>query len=756
MLIRKLLRTAWKYKTQFISMIIMIIIGVGVFVGFNTEWYSLRKNTYDFFGKTAYADFRIYNENGFSEKQIKMINDIEGLSADRILSLNVDVSDSKDSLSLFVPENYYVSKMMITEGEEFDKNKKGFWLSDKYAKANNISVGDKLSISYGGKKYEAEVLGLGKSSEYTICVESANQLMPDYEKFGFVYASPELIFRGTGIEYYPQINIVSDISKQEIEDKLEDVLGMTVLVTDKSEHISYMGPQSEIEEGITMGSILPVLFLAIAILTMITTMHRVCVNEKIQIGTLKALGFRDKKIIRHYTSYGLFIGIAGSIPGVILGLLIAGIILDENGMMGTYLDLPEWELMIPAFCFTTVFMVVLFMTVISFVSVNKMLRGTASEVLRVYSPKKMKPMFLEKTIIWGKLSFASKWNFRDLFRHKTRTFMSLIGVVGCMFLLVGGIGTKETMDKFLDTFDKKVNNYNTCLNIDETADNEDVIKFTEKYEGDWLSSSGIKLRDNSVMLDIYDIQHDLIRFVDENDNRINLTDDGAYICLRIAEQYEIGDTIEFSLYGSDKTYSVNVAGIYRSTMSESIVMTKKYAESVGVPYKISSVYTDYLPEDIQTEKFVTSKQTKKDLMETYSEFMEIMDMMIIILVVAAIVLGTVVLYNLGVMSYIERSRELATLKVVGFRDKHTGCILISQNIWLTLAGVVIGFPGGIAVLHILINALLSDYELKMHIGFLTLSVSIMVTFGVSLIVGLMVARKNRNIDMVEALKNTER
>ena len=132
-----------------------------------------------------------------------------------------------------------------------------------------------------------------------------------------------------------------------------------------------------------------------------------------------------------------------------------------------------------------------------------------------------------------------------------------------------------------------------------------------------------------------------------------------------------------------------------------------------------------------------------------------MNTMIVVLVAAAIVLGVVVLYNLGVMSYVERYRELATLKILGFRDKTIGRLLISQNIWLTVIGVLIGLPGGVGILKVLVVSLASEYELSITLGVLTYSVSILLTFGVSLLVGFMVARKNKKIDMVEALKGAE-
>lgn len=160
-------------------------------------------------------------------------------------------------------------------------------------------------------------------------------------------------------------------------------------------------------------------------------------------------------------------------------------------------------------------------------------------------------------------------------------------------------------------------------------------------------------------------------------------------------------------------------------------------------------------ENIPEHSAITGKQDKRTLMDTYDKFMELMNMMIVILMVAAIVLGVIVLYNLGVMSYVERSRELATLKVLGFRDKHIGRLLIGQNLWLTVIGVLIGLPAGVGVLQYLIKALAGEYELRLSLGVLTYSVSILVTFGVSIAVSLMVAAKSKKINMVEALKIDE-
>jgi len=362
---------------------------------------------------------------------------------------------------------------------------------------------------------------------------------------------------------------------------------------------------------------------------------------------------------------------------------------------------------------------------------------------------------VENTWLWNKLPFSTKWNIRDLIRNKARSAMTLVGVIGCMVLLVGGLGMRDTMDGFLSMIDNDINNYATKINISESADNKDIKDLAEEYSGDWSASSGIKYGDKTVTLEIYDVEHNMVRFLNEDNERIELSDDGAYACIRLSEGIEIGDTIKFSPYGEEETYEVKIAGVIRSLTTESIVMTADYADRMDIPYHISAVYTDSQPAEIKDSELISGKQTKAALMDSYDSFMEIMNIMIIVLVLAAVVLGIVVLYNLGVMSYVERSRELATLKVVGFRDRRIGSILISQNMWLTILGILIGFPAGIGVLQILIDALVSEYELSLLIGPATFIISVLLTFGVSLIVGIFVARKNKKIDMVEALKGAE-
>lgn len=751
-----MLRTAWNYKSQFISMIVMIAIGVGVFLGFNIEWKSLEVDAFSFLESTNYADFRLYSETGFTEYDIKSISNIDGVDvATRYFNVNVGIKNTKKSVALNVSEDYNVSTMMIISGAEYDENSDGIWLSDKFANVNNIKINDEITFTYKGIEFSGKVIGLVKSGENLICVADENQLMPDYNSFGFAYITPKTLKKALGTDFYPQINIISDMDKSSLELKIKDATQTTFLVTSKKEHNCYAGVVSEYEEGKTMGSILPVLFLAIAILTMVTTMHRISANEKVQIGTLKSLGFYDKKILVHYTSYGFVIGLIGLILGILIGYSVAAIIISPNGMMGTYLDLPNWDLSMPVFCIPVMVLTLIFMTLISYLSVKKMLKGTAADALRPYAPKVMRKTAIEKVRFWNKLPFGTKWNIRDVLRHKSRSAMTLLGIIGCTVLLVGGLGMKDTMQSFLDMLNNDISNYNTKIILSESAKNNDALNLANDLNGDWQASTGIGYNGETVTLDIYNANNGKIGFLTEENQPIKLEDNGVYLCLRLKDTANIGDTVEFSPYGTEKTYKVKVAGYIRSLVSECIVMTDTYAESVGLEYHIGSVYTDTVSDKIENSAFISAKQDKTTIMKSYDTFLEIMNVMILVLVIAAVVLGTIVLYNLGIMNYIERNRELATLKVLGFRDKQIGNLLISQNMWLTVIGLLLGIPSGVGVLKFLIVALASEYELSLMICATTYLVSILLTFGVSLIVGLMVAKKTKKINMVEALKNTE-
>ncbi len=598
MLIRKLFRTAWSYKAQFISMVIMMTLGIGVFLGFNMEWKTIEYDTSRFFNDTKYADYRLYSETGFTKDELEKIASIEGVNdATRYLSVNLDIKgSSKKSMALDVSENFTVSTFTLISGKEYDENIDGIWLSDKFADANNILIGDTLTLEFQGTEIKSEVVGLIKSGEHMICVADNNQLMPDFSSYGYAYISPY---------------------------KLKTVL--------------------------------------------------------------------SKKIINNIAEE----------------LEKAGIP-SETAKKQAEMSLTD-------------------------------------EMLSKATDKAFSQINLRSDIKKAELE-------DEVSKKLGRT---LVGVIGCMILLVGGLEMRDTMAGFLDLLDNGVSHYTTKVNLVENTDLQMANSIITDLNADWESYSGISIDGYTATLDIVNNKKELFSVINEDNKPIKMKDDGVYLCLRLADKGKIGEYIEFSPYGSEETYRVKVIGYNRSIMTESVTMTDKLAEKLGIKYSVSTLYTKKASTEISSSDLISGKQDKQQLMDSFGSFVQIMDSMVIILVVAAVILGIVVLYNLGIMSYVERSRELATLKVLGFRSKKIGRLLISQNIWITVIGIIVGLPAGLATLKWLLLSLASEYELKLMLGVLTYSVSILLTFGVSLIVGWMVARKNKKIDMVEALKNAE-
>lgn len=759
MLFKKLLRTIGKYKAQFISMIIMITLGVGVFLGFNMEWYSIKKNTDYIFEKSGFADFRLISEEGFKEEDLEKVKQIDGVEdATRYISINTSVKDSDDIIALAVSENINVSGfMLIGEGniEYSSTSKDGIWLSDQYASKNNVKLNDTLTLNYKNYEISGKVVGLIKASEYLVCVPDETQIMPDFNTYGFAYISPLMFKNVLGFNFYTQINVKAPaLSKKGFSSKVDSALAKTTLILSKDETVSYSSAKSEEEEGKTTGSILPVLFLAIAILTMITTMHRLVTAEKTQIGILKALGFKDRKIILHYTTFAIFISVVGSVLGVALGYVVARLIMNPSSAMGTYLDMPTWKLYMPWFGIVALVAMNLVIIGIGYLSIKNILKGSASDALRPYTPKKMKVTKIEKTKLWNKFSFGTKWNMRDILRHKARSAMTTIGVLGCAVLVIAALGMQDTMNKFVDVFYNQAINYETRLNISENTSNEKAIEIANEYNGDYSSQSSVKIGEKAVSLEIYNISNDKVRFVNEDMKFVTLANDGAYICERIAKEFSLkpGDAFICSPYGQDESYNLVVKDILKS-MSEAIIMNEDYAKSKNINYHINLVYTS--ESNINTNENIINTQSKSIIIKSFDSFMELMNISVTLLIIAAVVLGVVVLYNLGVMSFMERYREMSTLKVLGFKDKKIGNLLITQNMWISILGTIIGIPLGVWTLDYLIKALASEYEMSLSISWLSFVISILITLGVSWFVSIVIANKNKKIDMVESLKCSE-
>ena len=754
MLIKKLFRTLLNYKAQFISMIVMLAIGIGVFAGFSGEWYSIKKDSEYFYNLDGFSDYRIVSEAGFTTSDLDKIKNLDGVD-DATLYLNVETKTvTDDILDICTSTNMNVSGFIVTKGNEYDENNVGgIWLSDQYAKANNYKVDDTIIVTFKGYTVPLKIEGLVKSSEFLICVIEKTQLMPDFKNIGYGFVTTKSIETALGSSFYTQINVKSNLEKEEFEKKAFEVLGSSYIVLDKDSVTSYKEVQGEINEGQIMACLIPALFFIISLLTLITTMNRLVSNEKMQIGILKALGFKDRKIVRHYMSYAIVIGIFGAVLGIALGYGLCFYIINPHGPMGTYFDMPSWNLYLPWYVWLVLVGMILVLALVGYVSVKKVLKGSAADTLRPYTPKKMKPLVIEKTKWFHKRRFSFRWNIRDVFRHKARSAMSIFGVIGCTVLLVATFGTKYLLQGFVKDYYDKPMKFEVRINLNEGTTNEKALELANTYDGDLTATQPILIDNELYYLEVDNINNGLINILDINAKIIDdVKDNGAYVPKKLAKELGVkeGDTIKFSSFTTGTEYKIKVIEITRS-LTGSIIITNDYADSLGITdYKYSQIYTN--TKTIADDEAISSTQTKKNIIDSFLSIMKVMDAMVVLLALASVILGIVVLYNLGILSYMERYRELATLKVLGFKDRKITSLLVTQNMWMTLFGMIIGAPLGVWVLKALMDLLASDYDIKLKLDPRMFIYSFILVLLTSLFVSFMVARKNKYINMVEALK----
>lgn len=751
MLKRKIIRTLLNYKAQMISMLLMIILGVGIFLGCNIEWYSIKINRTNYYEDTGYPEYRIYKDS-FSLDELQYVKDFSDVKyATRALT-TLGSLNNNTYLMLNVLEDCQNIKPFYIDGEVYSNEADGIYLSDLYAKENNIKLNDYLDIEAEGFKIHEPVKGLIKSSEYLICLKDSSQLLPNYKEYAYCYLSPKMITKYLGQAFYNTVYASSKLSTSDFEAKALNALGASITVLSYQDETGYSGSNGEIEEGKTMALLIPTAFILIAVLTMVTTMARISTNERIQMGVLKSLGFKRKKIVRHYSLYGLIIGIIGTLIGCVLAYGIAYYIINPKGPMSTYLDFPSWHLYMPWYGVLIVILLPITLGIISYLIVNSELKGTACETLKPKREKAVKASYIEKTKFFSKASFQTKWNIRDMLRHKARTIMSIIGVLFSTVLIFACMGMRDTVIDFKNTLYNENYNFENKLTLNSQISNTKALDLASKYEADYEANVTIKFNNKTVVLSIINNSRNLLGIVDEKENRLELKDGGIYVCRRIKDDgYKINKEIDFNLYGSKEIISSKVIGVCLS-MTEGIYMTENTANELGISYKIQTLYTNL---NVMVDSNVSSITTKTELLSAFNTMMEMMDSMIWILILASAILAVVVLYNLASLGYIEKIREMSTLKVIGFTNKKIAKILVVGTIWITVMGLIIGLPLGAYLLDILLRALAGEYEMNMAFGYLSYIVGIVVPFLVSLVTIYLISKKTKKLDMVSALKERE-
>lgn len=790
MLKKKMFRDIKQNLSQFITIFLMVLIGVMFYVGIEAYMDGMTSAADNFYKNNNIQDLNVMGN--LSDKDLDKIKSLDNVKdAEKKLVVNAIDKDDKDKTYLlsFIDSNN-ISKFHIMDGEKFDVNKKGAWVDNFYAEKNNLKVGDTIKIKYDTFSLEEKILGLINVPDHIYDVKDESEFVPNRENFGFVYLSvneiPEsyikdLVMKEMKItdekifdkyvtnfnykEYIPYNYIMVDVNKKKnvtsVKEDIEDKVSNAKAIVKIEDTLSYQRYQGEIDEGASYVGIFSGLFLFIAMLSVITTMTRVVKKQKLQIGTMKALGIKNSKIVMHYIGYGFFVSLAAAIVGIILGKYFIGTFFLNMEM--DYFEVPNVIPVVKPLSYLVALLVVMVVSFITYLTCRKELFKKPAEALRNEVPNvKVSSLNLSTKGIFKKLNFSSKWNYRDILRNKFRTVTAVVGIVGCCMLIVCAFGMLNSMNHFIKLQFEDLYNFNYKLSLKENIKDDELKVLTDKYGNNTSETLTIETKigkEREANTIFVTNAGNLVRFQNENGEFIKVNkNNGVYVTRKLADQknLKVGDTIKWHIYGVNKYYESKIVGLTKDPQVQNLTMTKEYLESLDIDYKPDSLYTNTDLKSIKDIKNVSLVQDINELKNSLESMLSMMKSMIMLIIVFAIGLGAIIIYNMGILSYSEKQYQFATLKVLGFSDKKIRKIFVQQNNWITVLSIIIGLPTGYYMTSWIYESVIADnYDFSAYINLSTYLIAIIGTILVSIIVSRMLSKKVNKIDMVSSLKANE-
>ena len=547
----------------------------------------------------------------------------------------------------------------------------------------------------------------------------------------------------------------------------------------------YQGYGDNADRMRSIGKVFPVLFFLVAALISLTTMTRMVEEQRVQIGTMKALGYGKAAIAGKYIGYALIATLGGSIFGVLAGEKILPFIIIYAYMI-LYKHLPA--ILVPyhmSYALQASGIAVACTLIATIASCYKELAAEPAELMRPATPKQGKRILLERIgIIWKHLNFTWKSTVRNLIRYKKRFFMTIFGIGGCMALMVVGFGLKDCIYEIVSLQYEKVQFYDAATYmsddiseenrqqlhdyLDQNADIKETIE-ARMQKTDVKSASGKKTLYLMVPSDNEKIE-DFLSFHSRTnkDEVYSLKKDEVILTEKMASLLNVKVGDELTIEDEDRgDQTVTVGAICENYMSHYLYLSpEKYEELYGVPAEYNTIiYSVKDGKDDQIEKIGTKLLSMDGVLNVsytssiegrLDDMLRSLNLVIVVLIVSAGMLAFVVLYNLNNINITERQRELATLKVLGFYDGEVASYVYRENILLTIIGSVVGMVlGNLLHRYIILTVEVEEAMFGRQIHWQSYLYSFLFTVAFSLFVNWVMFYKLKKIDMVESLKSVE-
>lgn len=572
-----------------------------------------------------------------------------------------------------------------------------------------------------------------------------------------------------------------EAKKSESEEKILEIQKPGFYVLDRKSHYSYVDYENSANSIDKLSNVFPVFFFVVAALVCLTTMTRMVDEQRVNIGTLKALGYSKGSIAKKFIVYAVFASLIGCVLGVALGLTaLPTIIFNAYSIM--YI-LPKMTFVINIPLIIAIFVISIGVTTLATYAACRIeLIEVPSILMRPKAPKEGKRILLERIpFIWNRFNFTSKVTIRNIFRYKKRFMMTVIGIAGSTALLLTGFGIKDSIKTVVSKQYGELTKYDLSINLNETINNDEKNILEEYLKQDSKADDFIFIRSESGETLANKISKNVnIIVTDENkkfDEFQHLQDrksketvifpkNGIVISEKLAKllDVKVGDEIEL-INNNDNKAQAKIGAIVEQYINHYVYIDANYYKELfnNVPEE-NSIFVKINNEDSISEisnnlinmNGVSGVVSNSSIKDNFDNTIKSLDLVVLVMIFCAGALSFIVLYNLTNVNISERIREIATIKVLGFYDNEVSSYIFRENILLTVIGAIVGlFLGVVFHKFIMVTVEMEYIMFGRTIDVKSFIMAVILTIIFSLLVNWAMYYKLKKVEMVESLKSVD-
>ena len=764
MLRRKLLRDMWRSKLQFVSMLLLCALGTWVFTGLDAAWRMLDRTIETYYEEQNLADFWVQLPGADREalRRLERLPGVERVQMRVNVEMDTDLPSEATLQVLGYDGEAAINTPLLREGEMLaEQDGRGLLLEEQFARANGIEVGDTLRLRLDGFEQAFTVRALALSPEYLITTKDVS---PDPLHYGFAVANMDALSPLPASELL--VDLAPDADADAVRARIEELYPYALIV-DQQANASTQRARNDVEIFRKLSYVFPLLAFGVSSLIVLTTITRLIDGQRTQMGTLGALGYGSGRVARHYLNYAFYPSLAGALLGLGVGLITLPDMLWD--MEAAHFVFP-YRLWAPvstaAWCVCG--LSVALSCAVCLLAYRKAAREVTAALLRPKPPRVGSRVLLERfTGLWRRLGFNTKMVVRNLFRNKLRAAMLLVGILCCNMLIITSLGLEDSVRFFVGAYYDGTIQYDLRANLtDEAGTAESYYSRLEAGRVEAIMEKTVSLRGpqeaRTTTLTVVEPDQQLL-YLGEGRTYTPVCAQGVAVTQKMCQTLGIGvgDEVEIWLPGDDAPVRTQVAQVVYVNVGQGAYMTRTQWETLGKGAFEPTALLLQAPSAGCEAKLEQMDEVEaiKDPDEQHEQNLQVLQSLTAIFNLmsgAALGLAFVICYNMGILNFMEREREYATLKVLGYHQREIKRLMVRENNWITALGVLLGVGPGIWLTDVIMRSVESEQMVYgVHVELQSILIASVVTFAFSRFVQWLLTRNVRKIDMVTSLKSVE-